>query len=85
MINLEKCVFGARTIDFLGHRVTAEGVSPLPNHVKAVTDFPRPATVKELQGFLGLINFYRWFIPAAAAILKPLRTACAAAGPEQTG
>jgi hypothetical protein len=69
---LEKCVFSARTIDFLGHRVTAEGVSPLPSHVKAVTDFPRPATVKELQGFLGLINFYRRFIPAAAAILKPL-------------
>ncbi len=72
VINLEKCVFGARTIDFLGHRVTAEGVSPLPSHVKAVTDFPRPATVKELQGFLGLINFYRRYIPAAAAILKPL-------------
>ncbi len=72
VINLEKCVFGARTIDFLGHRVTADRVSPLPSHVKAVTDFPRPATVKELQGFLGLINFYRRFIPAAAAILKPL-------------
>ncbi len=63
---------GARTIDFLGHRVTADGVSPLPSHVKAVTDFPRPVTVKELQGFLGLINFYRRFIPAAVAILKPL-------------
>jgi hypothetical protein len=72
VFNLEKCVFGARTIDFLGHRVTAKGVSPLPSHVKAVADFPRPATVKKLQGFLGLINFYRRFILAAAAILKPL-------------
>jgi hypothetical protein len=34
VINLEKCVFGARTIDFLGHRVTAEGVMPLPGHEK---------------------------------------------------
>jgi cleavage and polyadenylation specificity factor subunit 1 len=72
VINLEKCLFGSRTIDFLGHRVTADGVSPLPSHVKAVTDFLRPATVKELKGFMGLINFYRRFIRAAAAILKPL-------------
>jgi hypothetical protein len=40
--------------------------------VQAVTNFPRPSTVKELQGFLGLVNFYRRFIPAAASILKPL-------------
>jgi hypothetical protein len=57
MINLEKCIFGARTIDFLGYRMTAEGVTPLPDHEKAVTDFPRLATV--LQVSLGLINFYR--------------------------
>jgi hypothetical protein len=47
-------------------------LAPLPDHVEAVTKFPRPSTVKELQGFLGLKNFYRLFIPAAASILKPL-------------
>jgi hypothetical protein len=72
VINLEKCVFGVESIDFLGHRVSAAGVAPLPDHVEAVTKFPRPSTVKELQGFLGLVNFYRRFIPAAASILKPL-------------
>jgi hypothetical protein len=72
VINLEKCVFGVESIDFLGQRVSAAGVAPLPDHVEAVTKFPRPSTVKELQGFLGLVNFYRRFIPAAASILKPL-------------
>ncbi len=72
MINLEKCVFGVESIDFLGHRVSAAGVEPLPDHMEAVTKFPRPSTVKELQGFLGLVNFYRHFIPAAASILKSL-------------
>ncbi len=72
VINLEKCIFGARTMDFLDHRVTAEGVTPLLGHEKVVTDFPRLATVKELQHSLGLINFYRRFIPAVVRIVKLL-------------
>jgi hypothetical protein len=59
----------------LGHRVTAGGVTPLPNYVSAVLDFPRPNTVKELQGFLGLLNFYRRFLPAVARTLQPLTDA----------
>ncbi len=72
VIHLEKCVFGASTIDFLGHRMSAAGVQPLPSHVAAVQDFPRPETVKELQAFLGMVNFYRRFLPAVARTLKPL-------------
>ena len=37
-------------------------------------DFPQPATIKELQAFLGAINFYRCFIPAEAKILLPFTT-----------
>jgi transposase InsO family protein len=40
--------------------------------VAAVQDFPRPETVKELQAFLGMVNFYRRFLPAIARTLKPL-------------
>jgi len=54
-----------RELDFLGHRVSAAGASPLPAHVKAVDAFLPPTTVKELQQFLGLINFYRRFLEAA--------------------
>jgi hypothetical protein len=43
--------------------------------VEAVEKRPPPTTVKELQVFLGLINFYRRFIPGAASILKPLTDA----------
>jgi hypothetical protein len=53
VINMEKCVFGAPSTQFLGHHLSAEGVEPLPENVLAVTDFPRPSTVKELQMFLG--------------------------------
>jgi hypothetical protein len=72
VINHEKCVFGVPEVDFLGHHVSAAGVSPIASRVTAINDHPRPTTVKELQGFLGVINFYRRLIPAAAHILKPL-------------
>jgi RNase H-like domain found in reverse transcriptase len=61
-----------RTVDFLGHRITAEGVQPLPDHMEAILQFPLPATVKQLQAFLGIVNFYRRFVPGAANTLLPL-------------
>ncbi len=72
VINVEKCVFGASSIQFLGHHLSAEGVEPLPENMSAVTEFPRPSTAKELQMFLGMVNFYRSFLPGAARALKPL-------------
>ena len=59
-------------MEFLSLKVTAGGVAPLPDQLAAVRDFPHPNTVKELQAFLGAVNFYRHFIPAAAKILLPL-------------
>ncbi len=74
--NLEKCVFGVPSIDFLGYRVDATRVSTLPSYVSAIHKFPRSGTVvKELQGFLGLLNFYHRFLPAVAATLHPLTDA----------
>jgi hypothetical protein len=66
VINAEKCVFAATTVEFLGHKVSAASVEPLRSHVQAVLAHP------ELQAFLGTVNFYRRFLPAAARILKPL-------------
>jgi hypothetical protein len=47
-------------------------VEPLPVHLAVVVDFPRPVTIKELQGFLGMVNFYLRFLPGAAKVLKAL-------------
>jgi hypothetical protein len=75
LIHAEKCVWGASSIDFLGHRMSAEGVHLLPSHVAAMQEFPQPETVRELQAFLGMVNFYRRFLPAVAKTLKPLTDA----------
>ena len=77
VINRSKCVFGVPSIDFLGHRVNAEGITPLEEKVSAVRRFPRPTNVKELQQFLGMLNFYHRFIPHIAEKLVPLHAALA--------
>ena len=74
-LNVDKCVFGSSSVDFLGHSVSAAGIQPLPSRVAALRDFPKPSTIKELQAFLGLFNFYRRFVPAAAQLVLPLTDA----------
>ena len=72
VINPAKCVFGALSIDFLGHKISAGGIYPLPDKIKAIKDFPPPTSLRKLREFLGFINFYRRFIPQCATILQPL-------------
>ena len=72
IVNSAKCQFGLSTIDFLGYRVSSQGAVPLPARVDAVASFPRPRTVKALQEFLGMVNFYNRFIPHAAHVMQPL-------------
>jgi cleavage and polyadenylation specificity factor subunit 1 len=76
-INPDKCEFMKSELDFLGHHITADGVAPMPSHVEAIEQFPPPSEVKQLQRFLGMVNFYRRFIPGVARILKPLTDALA--------
>ena len=72
IINPSKCEFGVNQLTFLGHHVTAQGIQPLPDKVKAIQHYPQPTSQRKLREFLGLINFYHRFIPHCADILKPL-------------
>ena len=64
-----KCVFAAAAVELLGHRVDQYGVRPLQLHIQAISDFPPPQDVKQLQQFLGIVNFYRHFLPGIARTL----------------
>ncbi|XP_068237137.1 uncharacterized protein [Palaemon carinicauda] len=66
------CTLGANEVSFLGHCINPKGVHPLPSKVVAVQNFLMPSTVKSLQEFLGMINYYHRFLPAIAATLVPL-------------
>ena len=72
VVNRKKCVLGKSSLEFLGYRVDQSGISPLPERVQAIRETPRPTTVKELQRFLGMLNYYRRFIPNAAGHLYHL-------------
>ena len=65
-LKLKKCSFAQEKIDYLGHVVSGEGVSPNKQNVQAILQFPEPTTIKQLQSFLGLANYYRRFIRAFA-------------------
>ncbi|GFX19320.1 retrovirus-related Pol polyprotein from transposon 17.6 [Trichonephila clavipes] len=71
-INVEKCQFGQSTIEFLGFKLSGEGIEPLPDRVKCILEFPQPTTLTQLRRYLGIFNFYRRCIPKAADILEPL-------------
>ena len=66
VVNRKKCILGKKSIEFLGHLVDENGIRPLPEKVEAIRKVKPPTTIKELQRFLGMVNYYRRFIPKAA-------------------
>ena len=71
-IQLDKSEFLRKEVAYLGHVITPEGVKPNPDKIKAVMNYPLPKTQKEIKGFLGLLGYYRKFIPKFAQLTKPL-------------
>lgn len=53
-LNMEKCLFRQTTLDFLGYRLSPEGLEPKDSHVKAILDAPAPVDAASLHSFLGL-------------------------------
>merc|ERR1712015_199473 len=72
VVKKAKRVFGVDSIDFLGHRVDGNGITPLEEKVRAIRDFPTPTDVEALQRLLGMLNYYHRFVPDVAGICTPL-------------
>ena len=72
VINPNKCLFGVHALDFLGHHIDRHGITPLPDKVQAVRDFPQPQSQRQLRRFIGLVNFYHRFLPHCADLMSPL-------------
>lgn len=77
VVNSSKCVLGAEEVTFLGYRISKDGTRPPPERITALLDFPLPKTVEGLRRFLGMVNFYRRFLPRAAEFQAPLNNVLA--------
>ena len=68
----EKCEFNQPQVEYLGHIISEQGISPSETKVQAIRDAPEPTNVTELKAFLGLLNYYGRFLPKFSATLRPL-------------
>ncbi|CAF1605744.1 unnamed protein product [Adineta ricciae] len=68
--NPAKCVFFQDSVSYLGFRIDKHGKTPDPTRVDAITRMPPPKNVKELEAFVGKINYYRQFISNFSAKCK---------------
>ena len=68
----EKCVWKVREVGFLGVIIGEDGVRMEKEKVQRVIEWPVPRSIKDVQKFLGLANYYRWFVKDFAKIAKPL-------------
>lgn len=71
-INMEKCQFCRHSLKYLGYIVDREGLKTDPEKVQAVSDFPKPTTVTQVKRFIGLVGWYRRFIPDFSSVSAPI-------------
>lgn len=68
----DKCEFLRKEVQYLGHVISDKDVKPEPKKVECVTRFPTPNCPKDIKSFLGLVGYYRRFIPNFFHLSKPL-------------
>ena len=68
----EKCNFIKEHLQYLGHIISEKGITPVPEKLDSIEKMPAPRMPKEVKQFLGLVGYYRKFIPQFADIARPL-------------
>ncbi|XP_072152504.1 uncharacterized protein [Bemisia tabaci] len=73
VLNLSKCKFFLKCIEFLGHLIDGEGLHKLNKHIEAVLQAQLPTSSDELKSFIGEVTYYHAFIPHLSSLTHPLR------------
>ena len=71
-LKMSKCEFFAPEVKFLGQKLSKEGLSPLPDKIVAIKNFPTPSDVDAVRSFLGMVGYYKSFIASFSDIAVPL-------------
>lgn len=72
-LNGDKCIYSQTELEFLGHKLTANGIDPSKGKIDAILNAREPENVSEVRSFLGLVNYCARFIPNHATLTEPLR------------
>ena len=73
LLQVVKCDLGNSVIEFNRHVISGQGIKPLVFNVEAIVNAPRPENVKQLQSYLGAVNYYLKFNPMLSDVTEPLR------------
>ena len=68
----KKCHLFKQKVQYLGHVVSADGISTDPEKISAITDWEEPHCTAQVRRFLGTVGYYRRFIPELSSIAHPL-------------
>ena len=68
----DKCAFLLPAVEYLGHKISAQGLQPTDEKIQAINNAPAPTDVSQLKSFLGLVNYYCKFLPNISNTLAPL-------------
>ena len=71
-VKLEKCLFHSKAVEFLGFEISDKGINMVQSKVQNIIEWPIPENLKQLQSFLGFINFYSRFIQNYSKLVNPL-------------
>ena len=71
-IKINKCQFFKTHLHYLGHRTSANGLEPLPEKLEVIKNLTPARNVNETRQILGLLGYYRSFVPAFADITLPI-------------
>ena len=69
---LSKCEFGMEEILYLGHKISAQGIRVDEEKIEAIRSWPKPKTLTQLRGFLGLCSYYRRFVKGFSRLTASL-------------
>ena len=67
-----KCNFLKAHVQYLGHLISGKGIEPVPEKLESIKEMPAPKTPKEVKQFLGLIGYYRKFVPRFSDVARSL-------------
>ncbi|XP_037497049.1 uncharacterized protein LOC119371287 [Jatropha curcas] len=73
-LNQKKCFFGRKSVEYLGHIISKDGVVMDPSKVSSILQWPIPKSTRAVRGFLGITGYYRRFIANYGQLARPLTT-----------